>query len=576
LAVAEAGVELGVSRIAQTEMDGSSPITADSGLVGVSDHKWAYTIGTDASGQYVEGSGTVDGLTRKTKIYGVARGYWSRYAYFANYYNLPDSYGNPGTEIWFVTGDNISGPVHCNYNIYISGQPIFYGPVTYVNKILTSNWNGTPNPQYMGGSPQRVPEVKMNSINFGQLKANTITRNGYVFTGDTELKLWVDQETSNTIMTAIHYDKDTGQRVTNDYSIGKSENNMVYVETGNVPDPGAGIWQTVEVIATNQVWEFSDPILSTNTDGYWTYSTIIGAGWQNTWCEVGNREYKWGPGPQHCRVGGSYWLNPVNWEYRVTTISNANETIETTTNIWAIRVNESSWHNGADDCTDWQIVWKGPTCIATWHAAGEIVTNGYGTSNLVEVVGTESMQIWIQDTNATLNKIGNVSVEGTISQGITIIADRDIRLTHDFCYTNEYDTGYAYTNTASDVMAALISGGDVVVQDNGVEADGQFVVNASIMATGLQTGAAEGDSLGIDGRFYVENYAAGALRGELTVYGGIIQNWRGAVGTGGSSGGTGFLKDYYYDRRYGDAIGKAPPGCPMFDVSFTFDKWTEW
>ncbi len=49
--------------------------------------------------------------------------------------------------------------------------------------------------------------------------------------------------------------------------------------------------------------------------------------------------------------------------------------------------------------------------------------------------------------------------------------------------------------------------------------------------------------------FAVDNYAAGASLGNLNVYGAIAQDYRGIVGTGGSSSGTGYIKNYNYDER---------------------------
>ncbi|MDE0839308.1 MAG: hypothetical protein OSB41_09670, partial [Kiritimatiellae bacterium] len=68
----------------------------------------------------------------------------------------------------------------------------------------------------------------------------------------------------------------------------------------------------------------------------------------------------------------------------------------------------------------------------------------------------------------------------------------------------------------------------------------------------------------------------GNYKGDLHVYGGIIQNWRGAVGTfGGGGPSSGFTKDYVYDVRFGPGHGKAPPACPLIDVNFTFTDWSE-
>jgi hypothetical protein len=56
--------------------------------------------------------------------------------------------------------------------------------------------------------------------------------------------------------------------------------------------------------------------------------------------------------------------------------------------------------------------------------------------------------------------------------------------------------------------------------------------------------------------FIVDNFKCGKHLGELTVWGSIAQFWRGPVGTGGSSTGTGYTKNYNYDDRL---TGIQPP-----------------
>ena len=58
--------------------------------------------------------------------------------------------------------------------------------------------------------------------------------------------------------------------------------------------------------------------------------------------------------------------------------------------------------------------------------------------------------------------------------------------------------------------------------------------------------------------FWVQNYNQGADLGTLSVRGSIAQKWRGAVGT---SGGTGYAKDYSYDSRLQFA---SPPYFPQW------------
>ncbi len=61
--------------------------------------------------------------------------------------------------------------------------------------------------------------------------------------------------------------------------------------------------------------------------------------------------------------------------------------------------------------------------------------------------------------------------------------------------------------------------------------------------------------------FWVANYKFGPFQGTLSVRGSIAQRWRGIVGTGGSTG-TGYLKDYSYDSRLKFS---SPPYFPQWN-----------
>jgi hypothetical protein len=63
--------------------------------------------------------------------------------------------------------------------------------------------------------------------------------------------------------------------------------------------------------------------------------------------------------------------------------------------------------------------------------------------------------------------------------------------------------------------------------------------------------------------FFVQQYSKGTSQGTLLVQGSIAQRWRGIVGT---SGGTGYLKNYKYDARLKYS---SPPNFPQW----TNAKW---
>ena len=80
---------------------------------------------------------------------------------------------------------------------------------------------------------------------------------------------------------------------------------------------------------------------------------------------------------------------------------------------------------------------------------------------------------------------------------------------------------------------------DVIIENNGPNQD-DLEIHAAIMA--------------LNQSFRVDGYNVGDPRGALTVHGGIIQEFRGPVGTGYLNGEevvvvTGYSKDYHYDDR---------------------------
>lgn len=106
------------------------------------------------------------------------------------------------------------------------------------------------------------------------------------------------------------------------------------------------------------------------------------------------------------------------------------------------------------------------------------------------------------------------------------------------------DASVVYSNKSSDVLG-LVSPSNITVTATNVNSN--FEIDASIMSTG--------------GSFTVANYNSGNPRGTLTIYGGLIQSVRGAVGTGTTSGqvDTGYSKNYVYDNTL---LNSPPPNFP--------------
>jgi hypothetical protein len=73
--------------------------------------------------------------------------------------------------------------------------------------------------------------------------------------------------------------------------------------------------------------------------------------------------------------------------------------------------------------------------------------------------------------------------------------------------------------------------------------------------------------LALNHSFIVDNWYCGADLGTLTVNGAIAQKFRGPVGTGGNSSGSGYIKDYNYTD---DLQHRDPPAF----LSPTQSSWT--
>jgi hypothetical protein len=123
---------------------------------------------------------------------------------------------------------------------------------------------------------------------------------------------------------------------------------------------------------------------------------------------------------------------------------------------------------------------------------------------------------------------GDVFVSGQLSGGsVTIAAQNFVYITGDL----------TYANTDTDMLGLV--GNNAVWVYNPVNSS-----NTALLANNRTINAA---ILSVAHTLAVQNYAVGSSRGTLTILGSIAQKFRGAVGT---SGGTGYTKNYLYDARF--------------------------
>jgi Tfp pilus assembly protein PilX len=174
-----------------------------------------------------------------------------------------------------------------------------------------------------------------------------------------------------------------------------------------------------------------------------------------------------------------------------------------------------------------------------------IVLNSNGTMNVTNSAkGWTNQNIPLPANGALFvdttskGKGGNLTISGTLSGRLTVGAARDVIIPASIVYASDPRTNPSSTDTLG-----LIAENDVVILDH---ASSNLEIDASIMA--LSTS------------FMMENWNVGPPKGTLTVYGGIIQDERGPVGTfSGTTKVSGYSKNYSYDARL---LENPPPFYP--------------
>jgi hypothetical protein len=153
--------------------------------------------------------------------------------------------------------------------------------------------------------------------------------------------------------------------------------------------------------------------------------------------------------------------------------------------------------------------------------------------------------------NGVIQGTGTVNVQGTLDGKLTIASySTPTATTNDLYIQGDIKYEQNPRNGPSDDLLGLVANNNVWVADN-VPVNGNRQIDGSIFAR--------------NGSFGAENYASRPVNGELRIYGSIVQNVRGPVGTftGASTLASGFYKRYRYDDRLSD-LSFRPPSYPGF------------
>jgi hypothetical protein len=162
-------------------------------------------------------------------------------------------------------------------------------------------------------------------------------------------------------------------------------------------------------------------------------------------------------------------------------------------------------------------------------------TSGCGNA-IVDTGGSSySGQLTIAAENDVIID-GDIRHNSSSADLLGLIANNFIRVKHPVCESTD-PTCAGGTGVPGSVTEQAAKG------DCDLDNDGNRAVNGNGSNANITIDAA---LLAIDHSFIVDHYDCGASLGTLTVNGAISQKFRGAVGT---TGGTGYIKDYNYDDR---------------------------
>jgi len=164
----------------------------------------------------------------------------------------------------------------------------------------------------------------------------------------------------------------------------------------------------------------------------------------------------------------------------------------------------------------------------------------------------------LSETNGAIYLEDTVWVSGVLDGQVTLAtpAGVDVNVIDDLTYSYPenrlaiFDDDFDPTGAAFDDKLGLISGGDIVITKDWDTGWSDLFLSASVAAP--------------NGRFRNESYRQRPQK-TLHLYGGVVQDTRGPVGT---VSGRGFLKDYRYDTRLRRS---PPPHLPA--IGYEFSRW---
>lgn len=226
-----------------------------------------------------------------------------------------------------------------------------------------------------------------------------------------------------------------------------------------------------------------------------------------------------------------------------------------------VQFNGGTWLNAPADTTA-TVVFSNLLADATLTVTGQTYMTMAGTNifitntrrgwNNYRLAAPSNGLLYVDTANYGAGKNGIIYLGGELDGRLTVVAEDSIRITNHLTYA-------VHPTNGSDDALGLIAQNDVEVRNN---APANLNVFAHIIACNT-------DNSTYESGFFVQDYSTRYGCGFLNVYGGIVENNRGAVGT---TSGRGYTKNYTYDERFRTA---PPPHYPTVLDIYQWDNWRE-
>jgi hypothetical protein len=153
----------------------------------------------------------------------------------------------------------------------------------------------------------------------------------------------------------------------------------------------------------------------------------------------------------------------------------------------------------------------------------------------------------------------DMEISGRLQGELTAASHQNITIVDDLVYQNSNASGAPLTGCTD--LLGLVAENNII-----------FDYNTSVTPLPTQDLKVDAVLMALNTSITAENYTQGAPRGTLTIWGGLIQKYRGGVGqTDGTSITHGYAKDYHYDDRI---TGHSPPNFPLTGV-YEVVSWSE-